>query len=281
MRELRIVLTPFCNYNCFFCHSESIAEQIALQLNPSDYEFMTRVAKDYLGWETATITGGEPLISPIFGEVCEKLSHLGIKLTVVTNASLLARPAEMLKDVAQVNVSLHTMDPNTYARITQTKYPLRKVLDTVVTTRALLPKLEMHLNYTVVKGLNDTDEDFEKLLWFARDVDAKAKFIDLSTEDDSLRTDARDIVAQLEGLGFDIENKTAWQTHLDRGGEKTSVTRCPFNGRHSNLPPRDIFVDPNGTLYKSYGGLIQVDALNDIKSRNAERLVKKINFLLG
>lgn len=280
MREFRFVLTPFCNYNCFFCHSESIAEQIALQLSPSDYEFMAKTAKDYLGWDTATITGGEPLISPIFGEVCEKLGALGIKLTVVTNASLLARPADMLKGVAQINVSLHTMDPNVYAQITQTKYPLWRVLDTIITTRALLPKLEIHLNHTVVKGLNDTEEDFEKLLWFARDVGATAKFIDLSTEDDSLRTDADEIIKRLESIGFVVEDESAWQTHLNRGGERASVTRCPFNGRHNDLPARDIFVDPNGTLYRSYGGCIQIDALNDIKGRNAERLLKKINFLL-
>lgn len=280
MRELRIVLTPFCNYQCFFCHSESIAEQIALQLSPCDYEFLGEVTRDYLGWSTATITGGEPLISPIFQEVCERLHALGIGLTVVTNASLLARPAEMLKDVAQINVSLHTMDPAVYAQITQTKYPLWRVLDTIVTTRALLPELTIHLNYTVVKGLNDGDEDFEKLLDFSREVGAQAKFIDLSTADDSLRTDADDISRQLVSLGFIVERESPWQIHLARGKDQAIVTRCPFNGRYDDLPTRDIFVDPNGTLYKSYGGCVQVDALNDIKSRNAERLVKKINFLL-
>ena len=44
MRELRFVITPFCNYKCFFCHSESITNKIALYLNPSDYEFMAEVA---------------------------------------------------------------------------------------------------------------------------------------------------------------------------------------------------------------------------------------------
>lgn len=280
MRELRIVLTPFCNYQCFFCHSESIAEQIALQLSPCDYEFLGEVARNYLGWATATITGGEPLISPIFQEVCERLHALGIELTVVTNASLLARPAEMLKDVAQINVSLHTMEPAVYEQITQTKYPLSRVLDTIVATRALLPGLIIHLNYTVVKGLNDRGKDFEKLLEFARGVEAQAKFIDLSTTDDSLRTDADDIAKQLVSLGFSVEGEGPWQMCLARGEEQAIVTRCPFNGRYDELPTRDIFVDPNGTLYKSYGGCVQVDALNDIKSRNAERLVKKINFLL-
>lgn len=280
MRELRIVLTPFCNYQCFFCHSESIAEQIALQLSPCDYEFLGKVARDYLGWTTATITGGEPLISPIFPEVCKRLHSLGIELTVVTNASLLARPAEILKDVAQINVSLHTMDPAVYEKITQTKYPLWRVLDTVVAARALLPELAIHLNYTVVKGLNDRADDFEKLLSFSREVGAQAKFIDLSTEDDSLRTNADDIIGQLVSLGFSLEEETPWQAYLARGKDKAIVTRCPFNGRYDNLPTRDIFIDPNGTLYKSYGGCIQVDALNDIKARNVERLVKKINFLL-
>lgn len=281
MRELRIVLTPFCNYKCFFCHGESSEKRIALQLTPSDYEFLGQATKEKLGWNTATITGGEPLISPIFGDVCGRLHQLGLDLTVVTNASLLARPAETLKDVGQINVSLHTMNPCTYEQITQTGYPLERVLDTIATTRALLPDLRIHLNYTVIKGMNDTDADFEEFLAFAKEVGAVAKFIDLSTIDDSLRTSADGILCQLYRLGFTIKDESAWQTRVTRGNQLVAVTRCPFNGRYDNLPARDIFVDPNGVLYKSYGGLLQIDALNDIKSRNAERLVKKINFLVG
>ena len=281
MREFRFVLTPFCNYKCFFCHSECINEGISLQLTPSDYEFMAKVARDQLVWTTCTLTGGEPLISPIFKEVCERFRRLGIATTVVTNASLLARPEELLKDISQINVSVHTMNPDTYKKITQIGYPLESILNTIAMTREKMPELEIHLNYTVIKGMNDSDEEFEQFLRFARKVRARAKFIDLSTTDENLKTDAREIVKQLEALGFKLEDENAWQYHLVRAGEKTTVTKCPFNGKYEDLPARDVFVDPNGMMYRSYGGYFSVDALSEIKSRDADGLIQKIRVLIN
>lgn len=247
-------------------------------LKSSDYEFLGQVGKN-MGWNTATITGGEPLISPIFQSVTERLNNLGISLTVVTNASLLARPQEVLKNVKQLNVSLHTLKPEIYTKIVQVNYPLKKVLSTIVTTRALLPNLIIHLNYTVIRGLNDSAQDFENLLRFAREVKAEAKFIDLSTTDKNIATDTDEIIGQLQGLGFEIASKDAWQCHLARGNEKVRVTKCPFNGKHNDLPTRDIFVDSDGTFYKSYGGYFGINVLNEIKSRDEQNLVQKMQVL--
>ena len=280
MRELRFVITPFCNYKCFFCHSESITDKITLYLNPSDYEFMAKVAKDQLGWNTCTLTGGEPLISPIFREVCEKIKNLGIAVTVVTNASLLARPAEMLKDIAQINISVHTMSPDIYEQIIQVGYSLENVLNTIVDIRAKLPKIAIHLNYTVIKGLNDSDADFEKFIKFAGRINAEAKFIDLSTTDETLRTEAFEIVRRLETLGFEVKDENPWQYYLLRNTEEAKVVKCPFSGKYEDLPVRDIFVEPNGVLYRSFGGHLAVNALNEIKSRNTVGLLQKINVLL-
>ena len=245
MHELRFVLTPFCNYRCFFCHKENANSTALFCLNPSDYEFLAQTAYDCFGWNTATITGGEPLISPIFTDVCKRLKKIGVETTVVTNASLLTNPSEMLKNVSQLNVSLHTMQSNVYEWIVKVQYPLEEVLKTIRETRKQLPKLIIHINCTVIKGINDSVEDIESLLKFAKEVNASAKFIDLSTDDESLSTDAETIVLQLRLIGFSIKSKDAWQYHLVRNDEEVIVTKCPFNGKHSEEPVRDIFVASN------------------------------------
>ncbi len=280
MREFRIVITPFCNYNCFFCHGESAEECNNLLLRSSDYEFVCRTAKKHLGWNTATITGGEPLISPIFSSVCEKLKAEGISITVVSNASLLARPAQQLKDVDQLNVSLHTMDSFTYQKITQVKYPLENVLNTIVATRVSLPELVIHINYTVIKGMNDSDEEFEKVLGFSKTVNAEVKFIDLSNEDEELATNAVDIVEHLKQLGFSVQYSNDWQFFLVRGEVRTIVTKCPFNGKYLDIPMRDVFIDPNGVLYTSYGGENRVNALKEIKDKDEKSFISKVKNLL-
>lgn len=279
MREFRFVLTPFCNYQCFFCHGES-GGKAGLLLNPSDYQFIGKVGKDSFGWGTATLTGGEPLISPIFQEVCERLKGVGLDLTVVTNASLLARPQEVLKNVSQVNISLHTMNPKVYGEVTKVGYPLGKILDTIVTTRARLPDLIIHINYTVVKGLNDKPADYEAVLKFARDVRAMVKFIDLSTTDENLATDAEEITQQLHELGFVSGQGDAWRFCLTRGQEQVVVAKCPFNGKHTTEPVRDVFVDSDGVLYTSYSGALSASCLNEIKSHDGKRFVEKVQVLL-
>ncbi len=280
MREFRIVVTPFCNYNCFFCHNEGAEECNDFLLRPDDYEFICRVAKERLGWNTITITGGEPLISPIFTVVCEKLKALGISITVVSNASLLARPQEQLKNVSQLNVSLHTMNPAVYRQITQVKYPLHNIVSTIIATRACLPKLIIHINYTVIKGINDSDNDLEAALRFGEHVRAQVKFIDLSSEDKALVTNAEDIVRRLKNLGFTIVSLNDWQYFLERDTTKTTVVKCPFNNRYLDAPARDVFVNFNGVLYTSYGGYFSINALNDIKLRDENKLLQKIKVLL-
>lgn len=280
MREFRFVLTPFCNYKCFFCHAENICEDVTLLLRPSDYAFMAETAKTNLGWNTATITGGEPLISPIFLEVCEAFKVEGIDVTVVTNASLLARPAEMLRNVSQVNISLHTLNPETYKEITQIGYPLEEILNTIRKTRKQLPDLIIHLNYTVIKGMNDKDEDFEKLFEFSKEVKATPKLIDLSSSDENIATDADEIVSQLKKMGFELKTQTAWQFKLARNDVEVIVTKCPFNGKHTDEPIRDIFVEPNGIMYTSYSGTKSINALENIKSRNSKGLIEQITNLL-
>lgn len=167
-----------------------------------------------------------------------------IKTTVVSNASLLARPKEILKYIEQLNVSLHTLRPEIYKQIAQSNYPLQSVLNTIAVTRSQLPNLKIHLNYTVIKGMNDADEDFEAL------------------------------------LGFETKHQTSWQFLLERNDEAAAVTRCPFNGKHTDLAPRDIFVDPNGTLYTSYGPQKQINTFEDIRERNTSGLISKINSLI-
>lgn len=116
--EFRIVITPFCNYRCFFCHSEGLVEEYTpLLLTPKDYAFTVKSGKELWGWNTVTITGSEPLVSPIYRETCELIVQAGIRITTVTNASLISSPKKILTHNDQVNISIHTMNPVVYKRL--------------------------------------------------------------------------------------------------------------------------------------------------------------------
>lgn len=280
LHEFRIVITPFCNYRCFFCHSEGLTEECTpLLLTPSDYEFVVKVAKKNFGWDTATITGGEPLISPIYRETCRKIAGVGIKVTTVTNASLISNPNKVLGSNSQINVSLHSMDANVYRKITGTSYPLSQVIDTIITVRTMMPELEIHLNSTLVKGLNDDLESIEKVIQFAHKIDAVPKFINLASKNEKLVTTFEEIVEKVKSLGFETKERSVWQEKLVKDGKLVVVTRCGFSKQDAALGYRNLFLNPDGVISTEVPGDISINVIKEIRERNEAGLVQKIKWI--
>lgn len=277
--EFRIVITPFCNYRCFFCHNEGFIEEYTpLLLSPTDYEFVTKVGKKYWGWDTATITGGEPLISPIFRETCQKMKNNGIKITVVTNASLISNPKKILDTCNQVNISLHSIVPETYKRITGTSYPVAQVIDTITSIRSQLPDIIIHLNSTVIRGFNDSLEEMEKILWIADRVGAEAKFIDLASNNESLIVPASEIQCLLEKAGFEVYDESTWQIFLKRGETKTSITRCGFSHEYEGREKRNLFLNPDGVISTGTPNELTISVLREIHAKKELEFVNKVEW---
>ena len=277
--EFRIVITPFCNYRCFFCHNEGFIEEYTpLLLSPTDYEFVTKVGKKYWGWNTTTITGGEPLISPIFKETCQKIKSNGIKITVVTNASLVSNPKKILNTCNQVNISLHSVVPETYKSITGTSYPVEQVIDTITSIRSQLPAIAIHLNSTVIRGFNDSLEEMEKILWLADRVGAEAKFIDLASDNESLIVPASEIQCILEKAGFEVYDESIWQIFLKRGNIKTSITRCGFSREYEEREKRNLFLNPDGVISTGTPDELTVSVLREIHAKKELEFVNKVEW---
>ena len=277
--ELRIVITPFCNYKCFFCHGEGlIQESTPLLLSPDDYAFVVRTAKRLWGWDSVTITGGEPLISPIYRETCEAIANEGVRITTVTNASLLASPHKILLHNSQVNISLHTLDPLVYKRITGTDYPLERILATIILVRAELPNLPIHLNMTVVRGLNDTPEQIEAVLRFARQVGANVKLMDLASQDKSIVVSCEEIEQLLCELGFAVKSKNTWQIFMTRREEKAIITRCGFAEAAIGRGYRNLFLNPDGKINTGNAGDITLDVLRVIHSHDQAAFARMVEW---
>ena len=279
--EFRIVITPFCNYRCFYCHKEGLTEECTpLLLTPKDYAFMAKVAKKRWGWNTITITGGEPFISPIYKETCEHIAKEGVRITTVSNASLIARPKLILKDNAQINISVHSMTPAIYKKITKTTYPLSEIIDTIISIRAQLPKIGIHLNATIIRGMNDTVEELTAITKFANRVDGVAKFIDLASDNESLIVPVEEIEKTLESAGFKKIDETKWQIYLaNSNGEKACITRCGFGKKYADWGYRNLFINPNGMISTEIEDDIPLNLMHEIRSRDEDAFACKIEWL--
>lgn len=168
---LRVSITDRCNYRCVYCMGADVTflpRSEVLSLAEIDRLCSVFVER---GVRRLRLTGGEPLVRRNILTLVESLSrHLRSgaldELTLTTNGSLLARHAAALRDagVRRVNVSLDTLEPAVFARLTQ-RGCLDDVLEGVETARAL--GLALKINTVVLRGVNDGE--IERLMLFAHD----------------------------------------------------------------------------------------------------------------
>ena len=172
IRYLRVSVTDRCDFRCVYCmaeHMTFLPKADLLTLEELDRLCTTFV---HLGVEKLRITGGEPLvrkgIMTFFRAMSRHLDTGALKeLTVTTNGSQLARFATELADcgVRRINVSLDTLDPAKFERITRWGR-LPQVLDGIDAARRA--GLRVKINTVALKGVND-DELFTLTDWCARE----------------------------------------------------------------------------------------------------------------
>jgi len=124
------------------------------------FEEITRLTRIFIahGVEKIRITGGEPLVRRDLERLIEMLARLdGLKdLTLTTNASLLARKAQALKDAGlrRITVSLDSLDNAVFTAMNDVDFPVERVLEGIEAARAagLYP---IKINMVVKRGVND------------------------------------------------------------------------------------------------------------------------------
>ncbi|OIQ67115.1 cyclic pyranopterin monophosphate synthase [mine drainage metagenome] len=167
---LRVSVTDRCDFRCVYCMSENMTflpKADLLTLEELDRLCTTFIG---LGVQKLRITGGEPLvrrgIMTFFKAMSRHLDTGALKeLTLTTNGSQLAKYAAELAacGIRRINVSLDTLDPEKFARITRWGR-LAQVLDGI--RAATAAGLKVKINAVALKGVND-DELFSLAEWCA------------------------------------------------------------------------------------------------------------------
>lgn len=121
LQNLRVSLTSACNYACLYCvpdgkrlHAQSNGLPLGKLLLAVEY---LKAVNDL---RTLRITGGEPLISPLFDGFLTAVARLEFDdLSLTTNGQLLTRklPVLLAAGVRRINVSLDTLDALAFRHI--------------------------------------------------------------------------------------------------------------------------------------------------------------------
>jgi len=159
IRYLRISLTDRCNLRCVYCMPEQMVFLPREELLTDDE--LIRLARLFaeLGFDKIRLTGGEPTVRPHLVELVARMAALpGIReISMTTNGLRLKALAEPLAraGLKRVNVSLDTLDPEKFRRITRWGR-LEDVWEGILAAESagLTP---IKLNAVVVRGYNDSD----------------------------------------------------------------------------------------------------------------------------
>ena len=188
LRDLRISVTDRCNFRCSYCMPKEVFDKDYVFLPQSSllsFEEITRLARIFVahGVEKFRLTGGEPLLRKHLEVLIEMLARLQtpegqpLDMTLTTNASVLAKKAQSLKDAGlqRVTVSLDSMDDAIFRRMNGVDFPVADVLKGIETSQkvGLWP---IKVNMVVKRGVNDSE--ILPMVRFFRHSGAVLRFIE-------------------------------------------------------------------------------------------------------
>ena len=169
LRDLRISVTDRCNFRCTYCMPKSVFNKDYVFLPQSallNFDEITRMAQLFVahGVEKIRLTGGEPLLRKNIDVLIGMLTNIStldgkpLDIALTTNASLLYKKAQVLKDAGlkRVTVSLDSLDEATFRAMNDVDYSVAEVLNGIDAAShvGLTP---IKINMVVQKGVNDQD----------------------------------------------------------------------------------------------------------------------------
>lgn len=175
--SLRVSVTQRCNLNCFYCHKEGELSP-STEMAPDELTRLVAIAGS-LGMNKIKITGGEPLLREDIVEVVRGCSPFMKETSLTTNGILLGDKALDLRKAGldRVNISLDTMDRETYRRITGVD-KLDDILEGIDRAKeaGLTP---IKLNMVLMKGINE--DQVEGMIKTAGEKGVILQIIELET----------------------------------------------------------------------------------------------------
>jgi GTP 3',8-cyclase len=157
---LRLSVTDRCDLACVYCMPPGGEDDHAVRRDLLTFEEAARLVGLFasMGVRRVRFTGGEPLVRKDVVQLVEGVRRAsGVRdLVLTTNATRLAELAGPLWEagIRGVNVSLDSLDPATFARVTRGG-DLAAVLEGI--HAALHVGMTVKLNAVPMRGVNDTE----------------------------------------------------------------------------------------------------------------------------
>jgi cyclic pyranopterin phosphate synthase len=284
---LRVSVTDRCDLRCVYCMVEDM--HFLPKRDLLTLEELDRLATAFVrrGVRKLRITGGEPLVRRDVMSLFRGLSRHFIiggldELTLTTNGSQLSRFATELVDygVKRVNVSLDSLDPAKFRRITRWG-DLGQVMAGIDAARQA--GLAVKINTVALKGVNE--DEIESLLEWAHEGGMDLTLIEVMPMGDIEPSRAEQFLPlsivrrrlmdrfTLEDIAYRTGGPARYVRVKETGGRLGFITPMTHNFCESCNRVR---VTCTGTLYMCLGQEDAVDLRKPLRSTEASALDRAI-----
>lgn len=175
---LRLAVTDRCNMRCFYCMPADGIQYLPRKELLS-YEEMLFILQSLseLGVKKVRITGGEPFLRKDlihFLGAARKIQGIQ-SFHITSNGFLIGNFIDDLKrlGINDINLSLDSLDPHRFAKITRTNHFLRVRTNL---DRLIKEGFNLKINMVAMQGLND--QDIPEMASLAKDYNLTVRFIE-------------------------------------------------------------------------------------------------------
>lgn len=147
--EARIILTHNCNYGCWFCHGEGWKEKKSGFIDKEMLFLLLDYLEQQFDLTNITLSGGEPLLHPQVKDIIDYISEKSIKVSLVTNGTLVRTQISALENVDLINFSIHTLNPHIYLNNSGGKVSVKDAINSLQMLQNIYPNKKIRVNIVV------------------------------------------------------------------------------------------------------------------------------------
>jgi len=238
---IRLSITDVCNYRCAYCLPQGYKKTPGDMRSFMSGEEISRLAKalSELGICKIRLTGGEPTVRKDFFDILKDMKQNSNipKVTMTTNGYRLNKIAKQLHETGLdgINISIDSLDREIFKKLTGHDR-LLEILDGIKILQSLNFK-NIKINAVLLKGINNTKEDFERFGNFIKDNEIDFRFIELMQTGDNLNYFNKNHVPSKIFKDYIEENNWIHQTYGKDAGPSLNYIHSEYKGRFGLIAP--------------------------------------------
>ena len=238
---IRLSITDVCNYKCTYCLPQGYKKTPGDNRSFMSAEELSRLAKalSELGVCKIRLTGGEPTVRKDFFNILKDIKKNSKieKVTMTTNGYRLDKIAKQLHEsgLDGINISIDSLERETFKNLTG-----HDRLPEILTGIKILQDLDfksIKVNAVLLKGINDTEKDFQIFSNFIKDNKIDFRFIELMQTGDNKYYFKKNHVSAKIFKDYLEKNNWLYQTYGKDAGPALNYIHPNFEGKFGVIAP--------------------------------------------